>query len=361
MRSTRKNIYEINIWPGFVDILGTLLIVTIFTVLISTVTQIYFNDQLEIKRGEISSLDDEIKNLLSMIDTVKKKKKEIENKNTGLKKSLSNQQKENVALLKTSKDIENLKIKSDYLLKMKTQELEQIVDEKGILLENLKNKNLEIKNSNRINEENSLEIFELKRDLDKLNNRLAELSKLLISAEEEDQKNKVKIKNLGKKLNQALAGKVAELSRYQSVFFKKIKEALGDREDIIVSGDRFIFPSEILFESGSDIIQNEGLSKLRNIAQSLINISGKIPKKIDWILRVDGHTDKIPIKNDKFDSNWHLSSSRAINIVKFFIKEGIPPHRMVAAGFGENYPLDNRENAEAFQKNRRIEIKLTTR
>ncbi len=361
MRSTRKNIYEINIWPGFVDILGTLLIVTIFTVLISTVTQIYFNDQLEIKRGEISSLDDEIKNLLSMIETVKKEKRKIENKNTSLKKSLLNQQKENVVLLKTSKDIENLKIKSDYLLKMKTQELEQLVDEKGILLENLKNKNLEIKSSNRINEERSLEIFELKRDLDKLNNRLAELSKLLISAEEEDQKNKVKIKNLGKKLNQALAGKVAELSKYQSVFFKKIKEALGDREDIIVSGDRFIFPSEILFESGSDIIQNEGLSKLRNIAQSLIKISEKIPKKIDWILRVDGHTDKIPIKNDEFDSNWHLSSSRAINIVKFFIKEGIPPHRMVAAGFGENYPLDNRENQEAFQKNRRIEIKLTTR
>ena len=255
MRLSRKNIYEINIWPGFVDILGTLLIVTIFTVLISTVTQIYFNDQLEVKRGEISSLDDEIANLLSIIETAKKKNKEIENKNSNLRNSLSNSQKKNEDLKKANKEIENLKIKSDYLLKMKTQELEQIVDEKGSLLENLKKKNLELKKNSRINEERSLEIFELKRDLNKLNDRLAELSKLLINAEEEDKINKVKIKNLGQKLNQALANKVAELSKYQSVFFKKIKEALGEREDITVSGDRFIFPSEILFKSGSDIIQ----------------------------------------------------------------------------------------------------------
>jgi len=162
-------------------------------------------------------------------------------------------------------------------------------------------------------------------------------------------------------LNQALAGKVQELSEYQSLFFRKIKEALGNRDDIKVSGDRFIFPSEIFFQSGSDIIQNNGVEKLENIALSLKEISEKIPKKIDWVLRIDGHTDKIPINNEKFNSNWHLSSSRAINIVKFLIQNDIPAKRLVAAGFGEYSPLINEDSEVAYQKNRRIEIKLTTR
>ena len=351
MRLNRKNIYEINIWPGFVDVLGTLLIVTIFTVLISTITQIYFNDQLESKRGEISSLDKEIKKLLSVIETVKKKKEELENKSDSLSKSLSQSRSENKSILQENEKNENLLKKSDYLLKMRNQEIEQLADEKGGLLENLKNKNTKVKKLSMQTEEYSLEIFELKRDIKKLNKKLSELSKLLIYAEEEDKRKEVKIKNLGQQLNQALANKVAELNKYQSVFFKKIKQSLGDREDVIVSGDRFIFPSEIFFESGSDIIQEEGLKKLSEIASSLNEISIKIPDEIDWILRVDGHTDKIPIKNDKFDSNWHLSSSRAINIVKYFVTKGIQPHRLVAAGFGENFPIDKGKSEKSLQKN----------
>ncbi len=361
MRLNRKNIYEINIWPGFVDILGTLLIVTIFTVLISTITQIYFNDQLDIKRGEISSLDKEIKELLNQISITNKNYKTIQEKKKKFEQKYLNSINTNNQLKKEKEEIENKKAKQEYMLKMKARELSQIINEKSDLLENLKSTNQEVKNLSRDNKEYSLEIFELKRDLQKLNDRLSQLSKLLIDAEEEDKKNKIKIQNLGKKLNQALASKVAELSRYQSEFFKKIRKSIGEREDIIISGDRFVFPSEIFFESGSDIIQQEGSEKLVEVAKSLIEISQQIPAKIDWILRVDGHTDKIPINNDKFKSNWHLSSSRAINIVNFFIKEGIDPHRLLAAGFGENYPIDKGENDEAYQRNRRIEIKLTTR
>ena len=235
------------------------------------------------------------------------------------------------------------------------------MNEKGRLLDSLKSKNQNIKKLDTENKKFSLEVFELKRDIDKLNKRLGELSKILIDSEEEDKKNKAIIKNLGKKLNQALAGKVLELREYQSVFFKKIKQAIGERDDIVIEGDRFIFPSEIFFQSGSDIFQTDGYEKLRKIALSLKEISEKIPNNIDWILRVDGHTDKVPINNEKFSSNWHLSSSRSINIVKFLIKEGIEPHRLVAAGFGENYPIDSGSSVSALQKNRRIEIKLTTR
>ena len=354
MRASRKNLYEVNIWPGFVDVLGTLLIVTIFTVLISTVTQIYFNDQLEIKRGEISSLDNQITNLANQLSLLNTEKKKID-------KSFATLTIEYKDLNKQKNKLDEELSKSQYNLKIKDKELDQIINERSSLLGKIQKQNEDLKDLSEVKEKNSLEIFELNRNVEKLNNRLEELSKLLISAEEEDRKKKIKIENLGKKLNQALAGKLQELSEYQSIFFKKIKEALGDRKDIKVEGDRFIFPSEIFFESGSDIIQTEGIKKLSDIAKSLNEISEKIPSKIDWVLRIDGHTDKIPINNERFNSNWHLSSSRAINIVKLLIENGISPNRLVAAGFGEHSPLISQENEEAYKKNRRIEIKLTRR
>ena len=354
MRTTRKNLYEINYWPGFVDVLGTLLIVTIFTVLISTITQIYFNDQLEVKRGEISNLDEEINNLIDQLGGVTKKKKEAEKKFLDLENRFEKLQAEKSQL---QEDFS----KNQYILKMKNKELSDLVSERGNLLEKIQKRNEKLDTLSFENKKYEIDMFEMKRNIEKLNNRLNELSSLLIAAEEKDKTNKVKIENLGKKLNQALAGKLQEISKYQSEFFRKIKEALGNREDIIVSGDRFIFPSEVFFESGSDIIQEAGREKLYEIAVSLKEISEKIPKKIDWILRIDGHTDKVPINNERFKSNWHLSSSRAINIVKFFIEEGISPNRLVAAGFGEYSPLLLDDNEQAYEKNRRIEIKLTTR
>ena len=354
MRTTRKNLYEINYWPGFVDVLGTLLIVTIFTVLISTITQIYFNDQLEVKRGEISNLDEEINNLIVQLGGVTKKKKEVEKKFLDLENRFEKLQAEKSQL---TEDFS----KNQYILKMKNKELSDLVSERGSLLEKIQKRNEKLETLSFENKKYEIDMFEMERNIEKLNNRLNELSSLLIAAEEKDKTNKVKIENLGKKLNQALAGKLQEISKYQSEFFRKIKEALGNREDIIVSGDRFIFPSEVFFESGSDIIQEAGREKLYDIAISLKEISEKIPKKIDWILRIDGHTDKVPINNERFKSNWHLSSSRAINIVKFFIEEGISPSRLVAAGFGEYSPLLLDDNEQAYEKNRRIEIKLTTR
>ncbi len=354
MRTTRKNLYEINYWPGFVDVLGTLLIVTIFTVLISTITQIYFNDQLEVKRGEISNLDEEIDNLIQQLGGETKKKKEAEKKFLELENRFKKLEAEKSEL---KEDLS----KNQYILKMKNKELGDLVSERGNLLEKIQKRNEELDTLPLENKKNVIDMFEMKRNIEELNYRLNELSNLLIAAEEKDKTNKIKIENLGKKLNQALAGKLQEISKYQSEFFRKIKEALGNREDIIVSGDRFIFPSEVFFESGSDIIQEAGREKLYDIAISLKEISEKIPKKIDWILRIDGHTDKVPINNERFKSNWHLSSSRAINIVKFFIEEGISPSRLVAAGFGEYSPLLLDDNEQAYEKNRRIEIKLTTR
>ena len=354
MRTARRNIYEINYWPGFVDVLGTLLIVTIFTVLISTVTQIYFNDQLEVKRGEISNLDNQISKLIIELGETKKKKDKLKNEYQVLDNKAKN-------LVTLKNQLEESLSKNQYNLKMKEKELSSLISERTELLDQIQTKNEKVENLSLQNKKMEIDLFEMNRNIKKLNQRLRELSSLLVDAEERDKKNKVKIENLGKKLNQALAGKLKEISEYQSIFFKKVREALGERDDIIVSGDRFIFPSEIFFSSGSDIIQENGREKLLNIASSLKEIEKKIPKKIDWILRIDGHTDKVPINNEKFSSNWHLSSSRAINIVKFLIDQGIPPRKLVAAGFGEYSPLVSEENLIAYEKNRRIEIKLTTR
>ena len=354
MRIYRRQLYEINIWPGFVDILGTLLIVSIFSILISTITQIYFNDQLEIKRGEISSLDKKIINLLSEINAVSNEKKKKESE---LKKIEMNFR----DLESKRNELESDLTESDYFLNMKNKEIDVLVSEKGDLIDSLKAKTKQVDIQSTNLKENREEILRLNQNILNLNQKLSQLSFLLTEAEKEDEKKKIEIKNLGERLNQALAGKVQELKKYQSSFFKKIKESLGDRTDIKITGDRFIFPSEIFFESGSDQLQLNSLDKLREVAKNLLEISEQIPKKIDWILRIDGHTDKVPINNEKFNSNWHLSTSRAINIVNFFAKEGIPPHRLVAAGFGENYPLSNADNEESYRKNRRIEIKLTTR
>ena len=217
MRASRKNLYEINIWPGFVDVLGTLLIVTIFTVLISTVTQIYFNDQLEIKRGEISSLDSQITSLANQLNLLNIEKK--------IDKKFAKLTLEYKDLDKQKNKLDESLSKSQYNLKVKDKELSQIIDERSGLLGKIQKQNAELKDLSETKEKNNLEIFELNRNVEKLNKRLSELSKLLISAEEEDKKNKVKIENLGKKLNQALAGKLQELSEYQSIFFKKIKKS----------------------------------------------------------------------------------------------------------------------------------------
>ena len=361
MRLNKKSIYEINIWPGFVDILGTLLIVTIFTVLISTVTQIYFNEQLETKRGEISLLDAELNSLIKQLEIESNEKNKLKKKVTDLGKNIQLLEKEKLSISLDLENIEEDLTKKKYLLKIKDKEIDVLVNEKGEILDNLQEKNTKLAGLKEENKKALLEIYELNRNVEKLNKRIEDLSKLLLASEEKDEKNKIKIENLGKRLNQALAGKVQELSEYQSIFFRKIKEAIGERDDIKVTGDRFIFPSEIFFQSGSDILELEGLAKLENIAKSLKEISTKIPKKIDWILRIDGHTDKIPINNKKFTSNWHLSSSRSINIVKFLIEQGIPAKRLVAAGFGEYSPLVKKNTEDALKKNRRIEIKLTTR
>ena len=208
-----------------------------------------------------------------------------------------------------------------------------------------------------IKQQDQVKILNLQ--LDELKKQLASISALLDESEKRDLEQKARIADLGSRLNTALAQRVKELSEYRSEFFGKLKEVIGNRDDIKIIGDRFVFQSEVLFESGEANIGIEGQRQLAKLSVAIQDLIDEIPTEINWILRIDGHTDTIPIRNSRFQSNWELSASRAISVVEFLIRTGIPANRLAATGRGEFMPLDAEKNEEAYKKNRRIEIKLT--
>jgi chemotaxis protein MotB len=159
----------------------------------------------------------------------------------------------------------------------------------------------------------------------------------------------------------ALVNKVAELARYRSEFFGRLREIIGDRPDIRIVGDRFVFQSEVLFTQGSAELADRAKEKLEPVITALKEISAKIPGELNWVLRIDGHTDQRPIHNAQFASNWELSAARAISVVRYAIEQGVPASRLAAAGFADNQPLDSGKGEDAYRRNRRIELKLTER
>jgi chemotaxis protein MotB len=171
-----------------------------------------------------------------------------------------------------------------------------------------------------------------------------------------------RITDLGQRLNLALAQRVQELSRYRSDFFGRLRTILGNRPDIRIVGDRFVFQSEVFFDSGqAQLNKPEGRAELDKLAAALVELEKRIPGEIAWVLRVDGHTDIRPIVSAAYKSNWELSAARAISVVQHLISKGVSPQRLVAAGFGEFQPIDPETNDAAFGRNRRIELKLTER
>ena len=201
----------------------------------------------------------------------------------------------------------------------------------------------------------------LSQQIEALRAQLTRLSEALDIIEAEAREKGVVISDLGRKLNLALAGKVEELQRYRSEFFGRLREVLGNRPGIRIVDDRFVFQAEVLFASGSATLEDAGRPQMAQLARTLLTIAREIPEDIPWVLRVDGHTDRIPIFNEQFPSNWELSSARAISVVRFLIDQGVPPDRLVAAGFGEFQPIDPSDDEIALRRNRRIELKLTSR
>ena len=216
-----------------------------------------------------------------------------------------------------------------------------------------------------------------------LRQQLASLQGLLDTAEAKDAAARVEIENLGQNLNAALAraaieerrraeleaaererlaAEAQDLGRYRSEFFGRMRDILGSREGVEVVGDRFVFPSEVLFSPGSATLNAEGRAQVARVAAVIREIADQIPPEINWVLRVDGHTDKTPVSRGPFRDNWELSQARALSVVRYMTEaEGLPPERLAATGFGEFQPLESGDSPEALARNRRIELKFTER
>jgi chemotaxis protein MotB len=285
----------------------------------------------------------------------------LRQRNEAMEKQQAAQASELGALRDRSKELE-AKLGDE---RERTQLAQKEIDEKDVRLAELlaaaAAADESIEQERRLSEKRRSQIALLNLQIVKLQEELRRIGALLDVAEAKDKESQAQIKDLGRRLNRALAAKVEELSRYRSEFFGRLKEVLGDRGDITVVGDRFVFQSEVLFASGSDELGEEGKEQLARLAKTLIEIAAKIPDDIDWVLRVDGHTDARPIATPRFASNWELSTARAISVVRFLIQQGVPPKRLAATGFAEYQPLDTSDDELAYRRNRRIELKLTER
>ncbi len=385
-----------NIWPGFVDALATLLMVIIFLLMIFVLAQFFLGEALSGRDAALRKLQVQITDMSDLL-SLERKANETMRLNVAsmaddlqasvitrddLKASLSSMSERAEAAAKQAEalsaklvnafsvikaDKETIEIKLQELAKLTNdiaalkalrQELEtKIVDMSG----QLQGKDKAIAKERNIAESASAQVALANRQMAALRDQLAQISQALDIAERKAEERGVQISSLGKRLNSALATKVQELSRYRSEFFGRLREVLGNQPGIRVVGDRFVFQSEVLFASASAELGEEGKAQLHQLATTLLEITPRIPADIDWILRIDGHTDQIPISNWKFPSNWELSAARAISVVKFLIAEGISADRLAAAGFGEFRPLDLATDEVANRRNRRIEMKMTQR
>ena len=243
----------------------------------------------------------------------------------------------------------------------RTQLVQSTLAEREIRLEELMSEyqdiQLELTDEQKISAEAQQQVTMLNQQIAALRQQLASIQAALEASEVLNESQNVKILDLGKRLNAALATKVQELARFRSEFFGRLRDVLSDRDDVRIVGDRFVFQSEVLFSSGKADIGSAGQDKLAQLANTLKTISSEIPENIDWILQVEGHTDTIPINNAEFANNWELSAARAISVVEFLIEQGIPARRLSAAGYGEFRPIE----PDQLDRNRRIELKLTQR
>ncbi|MCK5444333.1 MAG: peptidoglycan -binding protein [Rhodospirillaceae bacterium] len=350
-----------DIWPGFVDALASLLMVLIFLLLVFVLAQFFLGEALSGRESALQKLDRDMAEISELLALEKKSSKnlraDVSRLSGELQASVVERDRLNSNLADGRTQISSLSNDVTRLEALKAQ-LETDI---GKLASNLEENETALLAEQEISESARAELALLNQQLGALKDQIAALNNTLDAAEEKAREQGDQIFALGQRLNAALAGKVQELQQYRSEFFGQLKRALGDHPDIRIVGDRFVFQSEVLFASAEAQIGEAGYGQLRQLAVTLKEASARIPEEVDWVLRVDGHSDRVPIRNNRYASNWELSAARAISVVKYLIDEGIPANRLVAAGFGQYQPLDLASGEIANRRNRRIELKLTGR
>src|SRR5882757_296698 len=337
---TRRSETGFNYWPGFVDALSTLVLSIVFLLSVFLVVQFFLSQQITGKDKALEELNAKIAQLNDLLSLEKLGKVNLDDQVSQLRAGLASAQSERDRVKGLYEGLAN----AGNDAAGRTSELGKALDsEKQVSARAL------------------AQIEVLTQQISALRRQLAALEEALDVSEKRDKESQGRIADLGQRLNVALAQRVQELSRYRSEFFGRLRAILGNRPDIRVVGDRFVFQSEVFFDTGQATLLPEGRAELDTVANALIELDKKIPTEIAWVLRVDGHTDVRPVSGATFKSNWDLSAARAISVVQYLISLGVPAQRLVAAGFAEFQPLDTAATEEAYKRNRRIELKLTER
>jgi chemotaxis protein MotB len=333
-RSRRER--GIDYWPGFVDALSTLILGIVFLLSVFVVVQFFLSQEVTGKDTALQRLNAQLAQLTEMLSLEKVGKANLEDTLSSLRANLAISESERERLKGLNEGLQSGSGRASELAG-------QLESQKGVASRALAQVEL------------------LNQQIAALRRQLSALEAALDASEAKDKDAQAKLGEMAQRLNLALAQRVQELQRFQSVFFGRLRAILGNRPEIRVVGDRFVFQSEVFFDPGQAAVRPEGRAELDKLATALIELEKQIPSDLAWVLRVDGHTDMRPIASAAFPSNWELSSARAISVVQYLISKGISPQRLVAAGFGEFQPLDPGQGEEAYRRNRRIELKLTER
>ena len=338
--SRGRRVESVNYWPGFVDALSTMLLVIIFLLSVFMLAQFFLSREVTGKDTALAKLNQQIEELTSLLALERSQQGEDQAKIASLTATLDASQTERKQLLDAAaQGGAGAEAERD-----KMGAAANVIDAER-----------------QISAKALAQVDILNQQINALRKQLAAIQQALDASEASDKDSQAKIADLGQRLNVALAQKVQELARYRSDFFGRLRQILGARPDIRVVGDRFVFESSVLFDSGKAEISSAGKQSLDSLAAAVLDLEREIPPDIPWILRVDGHTDSHAISSSAFKSNWELSAARAISVVQYLVSKGIEPNRLVAAGFGEFQPIDPGTDDEAFAHNRRIELKLTER
>ncbi|MGY4751719.1 peptidoglycan -binding protein [Pannonibacter sp. Q-1] len=339
-RGRRRN-QDIDYWPSFVDALTTLLLVLIFLLSIFVIAQFVLSQQLSGRDSVLNRLNAQISELTELLSLERASKRDLETTVATLQASLGAATSERDRLSGLLSDREGAAASAGGELAA----LEGTLNEER-----------------QVSQRALAQVELLNQQIAALRRQLAAANAALEASEAKENESQARIASLGQRLNAALVQRVQELNRYRSDFFGRLRELLSQRSDIRVVGDRFVFQSEVLFPSGSDEINPNGRVELDKLAEALLELEGQIPSEIQWVLRVDGHTDAVPLSGTgRLRDNWELSSARATSVVRYLISKGVDPKHLVAAGFGEFQPLEPGNTPEINARNRRIELKLTER
>ena len=335
-----RRLEPVNYWPGFVDALSTMLLIIIFLLSVFMLSQYFLSREVTGKDSALERLNRQIEELTTLL---------------AMERGQSGLDEEKITRLSSTLD-QARKQKDD---------LEAAAASGGAGAAAAGNR-----------ADAAITAFDAQKEItaralaqvDVLNQQIAALRKQLAAIQDaldisktSEKESQGKISDLGQRLNLALAQKVQELARYRSDFFGRLRQILGNRPDIAVVGDRFVFQSSVLFDAGKADLSETGKVSLDRLADAALDLEREVPPDIPWVLRIDGHTDAQPIAGGAFKSNWELSAARAISVVQYLVSKGVDPHYLAAAGFGEFQPLDAGKTPEAYARNRRIELKLTER